>query len=127
MDNPHAVSWFEIPCTDFKRATKFYSAMYDQPLYTSRMESKAGDHDMCFLPRGQNGVGGAITNDSHNTPGTLGVVIYLNAGQNLQPMLERAIAAGATLLMKKTKVNEIGYIAFITDTEGNKIGLHSEK
>ena len=29
--------------------------------------------------------------------------------------------------MKKTKVNEIGYIAFITDTEGNKIGLHSEK
>ena len=59
-------------------------------------------------------------------PAANGVIIYLNGGDNLQPMLDRAIANGGEVVLPKTQIDEEnGYFAMFLDTEGNRIGLHS--
>jgi len=59
-------------------------------------------------------------------PTTDGAVVYLNAGKDLQPMLDRVKQNGGQLLVPKTMISpEMGYFALFIDTEGNKLGLHS--
>jgi predicted enzyme related to lactoylglutathione lyase len=54
-----------------------------------------------------------------------GAVIYLNANPDLQLVLDRVSAAGGQIIMGKTLIDDkVGYMAFIVDTEGNKVGLH---
>ena len=54
------------------------------------------------------------------------IVIYLNANPDLQLVLDRVSAAGGQIIMGKTLIDDqVGYMAFIVDTEGNKVGLHS--
>ena len=55
-----------------------------------------------------------------------GAVIYLNANPDLQLVLNRVEKAGGKILMPKVLIDEnTGNMAFILDTEGNKVGLHS--
>jgi predicted enzyme related to lactoylglutathione lyase len=39
--------------------------------------------------------------------------------------LARVEAAGGTIEMPKTPIGPNGFIAFIIDTEGNQVGIHS--
>jgi predicted enzyme related to lactoylglutathione lyase len=39
--------------------------------------------------------------------------------------IERATAEGSSLFYPKTPIGENGYIAHLSDSEGNKIALHS--
>ncbi len=39
-------------------------------------------------------------------------------------MLKRAVEAGGAILMEKMYMEMAGWMAFIKDTEGNRIGLH---
>jgi len=53
-------------------------------------------------------------------------VIYLNGGNDLQMILDRIETAGGKIVSSKNMVtDEIGYVAFFLDCEGNKIGLWS--
>ncbi|MDQ3193672.1 MAG: hypothetical protein M3P82_01605 [Bacteroidota bacterium] len=42
----HAISWFTIPATDFKRAVKFYNSIFDFNL----SEVKIGAETIAFFP-----------------------------------------------------------------------------
>ena len=60
-------------------------------------------------------------------PGDKGVLIYLNANPSMDVILELIPQMGGIVLMPKTQISpEVGYIALFTDTEGNKLGLHSQ-
>ena len=51
---------------------------------------------------------------------------YLNGGADLAVVLDRVANAGGTVIQEKTEVSpEIGYMAIIDDSEGNRIHLHS--
>jgi uncharacterized protein len=64
---------------------------------------------------------------THGKPATQGTLIYLNAGSSMQACLERMNAAGGSTVVGKTALpQDMGYFAHIIDTEGNKVGLHSE-
>lgn len=54
-----------------------------------------------------------------------GVVVYLNGGDDLSVVMNRVAAAGGTVALEKTSIGENGFMGFFIDTEGNKIGLHS--
>jgi len=55
-----------------------------------------------------------------------GSLLYLNAGNNLQPVLDKVVENGGQLILPKTEISpEMGYFALFADTEGNKLGLHS--
>jgi uncharacterized protein len=120
--SPHALSWFEIPVTNFARAQTFYAAVLGKPIEPMLM----GPVTMGFLSSDPNAVGGAIVHGDGSTPSKQGTIVYLNGGDDLAPMLTRVESAGGTVAVAKTEIgNDFGCFAHFIDTEGNKIGLHS--
>jgi predicted enzyme related to lactoylglutathione lyase len=120
----NAINWFEIAVKDISRAKKFYETILEVEL--SEMEMMGMKMAM-FPYDGKKGkVGGGLVQSQMHTPSATGSVIYLNANPDLQLVLNRIENAGGKVIMPKTLIDEqTGNMAFITDTEGNTIGLHS--
>lgn len=126
MTYKSAISWFEIPATDLDRATKFYETLFDVQMIPVDMP----DIKMRMFPVADmmNDVGGAIVfnKEFFKPSSTDGVLIYLNANPDVQNILDKVEAAGGKIVVPKTQISpEYGYMGVITDTEGNRIGLHS--
>lgn len=120
----HAISWFEIPVLDFARAKKFYSTILDADLH----EMPMGEQLLGFLPCNpqEGGIGGALVFGIGYVPSKIGTKVYLNAGNNLDTVLNRVEAAGGKIITDKTEITpEYGYYAEFEDTEGNYVSLHS--
>lgn len=119
----NAIDWFEIPATDFARATRFY----EQILAASLHIENFGETKLGVLPYTQGqGVGGAVVEMRQAKPHADGVRVYLNGGTDLDAILKRVPAAGGEIVMPKTLLSsEIGHIGMFSDSEGNVIGLHS--
>lgn len=119
----NSLNWFEIPATDIKRATKFY-----ETIFSIEMPQMEMGGSMAFFPADmENGkVGGAVVQSDMHKPSTDGSVIYLNANPDLDVALGKVEKAGGKIVMPKTKItDEIGFMAFFIDSEGNKVGMHS--
>ena len=117
----NAINWFEIPAANFDRAVKFYSEVFSCDMPTQDVD----DGKIAFFPSEGQGVGGCVKYGG-NKPSATGTLAYLNSGDNIDAQLERVKAAGGEVVLPKTKVSdEIGYIAYIMDSEGNRVGLHS--
>ncbi len=115
------ISWFEIPAQNIHRAISFYDQIYDIEMEIVEMNG----YSMAFFPA-VNGIGGAVIAGEGCYPSDRGPILYLNAGNDLNKMLEKVDAAGGRVLMGKTLINkESGYFALFLDTEGNKLALHS--
>lgn len=120
--SPHALSWFEIPVTDFARAKAFYETVLGISIETMPM----GPCTMGFLSSDPTVVGGAIVQGDSATPSQSGTTVYLNGGEDLASMLARVEQAGGSVATPKTDIgNDFGFFAHFIDTEGNKVGLHS--
>ncbi|PLK43579.1 MULTISPECIES: VOC family protein [unclassified Emticicia] len=120
----NALNWFEIPVTDFDRAKKFYEAIFDLTLTPLDMPG----FQMAMFPSEPPYVGGALVKGQSHEPGTTGIVVYLNANPDLQLVVDRIVPAGGQVIMPKTLIDEqTGFMAFFIDSEGNSLGLHSNK
>ena len=118
----NALSWFEIPVSDFPRAQAFYETI----LATKMERMDMGPTVMGMFPADQSSVGGAIVFDGSSQPSANGTVVYLNGGDDLAPILGRVQAAGGRIVVPKTEIgNDFGFFAHFLDSEGNKVGLHS--
>lgn len=119
----NALNWFEIPAAKLERAVKFYEQILATQLPID--ESFPGMR-MAMLPYTEPGVGGCLIEFEQARPHADGVRIYLNAGDDLRPILERVESAGGKIIMPRKFIREdIGYIGMFRDSEGNIIGLHS--
>ena len=117
----NAINWFEIPAANFERAVKFYSQVFDCEMPTQDVD----DGKIAFFPSAGQGVGGCVKYGG-NQPSDRGTLAYLNTGKDIDAHLQRAKAAGGEIVLPKTKVSdEIGYIAYILDSEGNRVAFHS--
>jgi predicted enzyme related to lactoylglutathione lyase len=117
----NALNWFEIPASDIKRAVKFYGTILGVELSIAEMMP---GYKMAMLPA-EEGVGGGIVQGEGYTPSAVGALVYLNAGEDLAVALSKVESAGGKILVPKTNIGENGFFAFVLDTEGNKVGLHS--
>ena len=121
----NALNWFEIPVLDLARAKHFYQVAFGihmEEINMPGMEMAGFPYD----PGSGKASGGLVKSESHK-PSKEGVVIYLNANPDISPILERITSEGGQVEMGKTLISpEIGYMAFFVDTEGNRIGLHSQ-
>ncbi len=122
------VGWFEIPVIDMDRAIKFYETVFDCKLQREKM----GSIDMAWFPWIDEGLGsgGSLVNaQDFYKPSDNGVLIYFTAHSgDLSNELSRVETAGGKICQKRTLIKEdIGYMALITDTEGNRIALHSRE
>ncbi|MGE3801682.1 MAG: VOC family protein [Candidatus Kapaibacterium sp.] len=117
------ITWFEIPAHDFERAVLFYETILETKLHRHGPPGES----YAFFDH-EDSVGGAITQYPDNAPSQSGVLIYLNGGDDLQPILDRVESAGGKVLRNKELISEeIGYSALILDTEGNRLALHSRR
>ena len=116
------VAWFEIPSVDFDRAVRFYEAALDVKL--DRQDF--GGQPIALFGYEEPATGGAIVHSPSMTPNGDGVLVYLSAEPTVDATLARVEQAGGKVDGPVIKLpQDIGYIAFFTDTEGNRLGLHS--
>lgn len=118
------ISMFEIPATDISRAINFYQALLDIKIEKMNVEGM----QMGILPYQGQMVHGLIIQAEGYKPSGNGVTMYLNAGENLQVVLDRVEKNGGQIILPKTAhADESGYFAMFLDTEGNKMALNSPK
>lgn len=121
-DMKNAISIVEIPTADFSRAVAFYQSILGIKIEEAEMEGiKIG-----LFPNAGEGVSVQLVNGTEYRPSSDGTVVYLNGGADLQKIADKITASGGKMVVPKTEIGpEMGFFAIFTDTEGNKLGLHS--
>jgi len=73
--------------------------------------------------------GSLVYNERAYKPSMDGVLIYFTAQSgDLSIELGKVEKSGGKILLPKTQISaEVGYMALLTDSEGNRIALHSAK
>lgn len=116
------ISIFEIPATDITRAINFYKEILGVEIEKLEFPGM----EMGLFPYQDQIVTGVIIKGEGSEPSSKGVTIYLNGGDNLQPILDKVEGNGGKIIIPKTPhADESGFFAIFHDSEGNKIGLHS--
>lgn len=121
----NSLNWFEIPVTDFERARHFYQVIFSIHMDVDNMMGMK----MAFFPMvmGSGKASGALVQSDFHIPSMDGSLIYLNANPDMNDVISKIEQEGGQILMPKTHItDEIGYMAFFKDTEGNRVALHSQ-
>jgi uncharacterized protein len=114
------IAWVDIPVSDFERAQKFYHTIYNLELSNASTSARPG---LLIVDDSGSGIGAAMAQGTGYIPATR---VYLNAGADLNEVLDRVQEAGGKIVLPKFLISpEEGYFAIIEDTEGNHISLHS--
>lgn len=125
-NNP--IGWFEIYVQDMPRARAFYESVFQGKLASlanpegddgSGMEMWAFPSDMAAY-----GSPGALVKMPGYPSGNGGTLVYFSC-ENCATEAARAAASGGKVFKEKFSIGDYGFIALVTDTEGNLIGLHS--
>lgn len=118
----HTINWFELPAENFERAKAFYEKVLDIQMIIPFPGVKYA----MFPADMQNGeIGGGLVEEEGRNPSQTGALIYLNGGEDLSVPLSRVEDASGTILIPKTSIGPNGFMAQFTDTEGNRVAIHS--
>jgi predicted enzyme related to lactoylglutathione lyase len=120
----NTLNWFEISVSDIARAKKFYETIFS----ISMEEMDMMGMKMATFPYDpmSGKLSGALVQSDMHKPSADGVKIYFNGNPDLDVALSKVEAAGGKITMPKGKISDdIGYMAFFIDTEGNAMALHS--
>lgn len=115
-----AITWFEIPASDFPRAIQFY-----ETIFGSALIHQAAWPNLAIFPYQKPGVSGAIAHGEEFKPTGDGVIIYLNCDGKFDAVLNRVESAGGAIVEPKNHLPGVGWVAQICDSEGNRVGLHA--
>jgi len=118
------VAFFEIPAENFERAVNFYESVLDVQL---NIGCDCETEKMAFFPEGT-GLPGAVSWAKDFRPSKDGVLIHFHVDnmENAIPAIEKN---GGQITRPKTKIEAEGwgYFALFIDSEGNRVGLYSDK
>jgi len=120
----NSLNWFEISVSDINRAKKFYETVFGVTLQEQEMMGMK----MAFFPSEDMNakVSGGLVQGPMHKPSADGAKIYLNANPDLANALSKVEKSGGKVVMPKTKItDEIGFMAWFIDSEGNNVALHS--
>lgn len=122
MKNP--VGWFEITVKDLDRAEKFYKNLLD--LDCDRQEKKENGITMSWFPMEMNALqaAGSLVLSEHFTPSHDGTLVYFSCA-SIEETLKKAESMGTKIFLPKTDIGDHGFIAWLEDSEGNRIAIHS--
>jgi len=124
-NNP--VNWFEIYVQNTGRAKAFYQAVLKMDL--ERLDAPGpGVSEMWMFPSEENAMGatGALGKMEGGPSNGNSVIVYFSC-DDCGVEAKRVPAAGGKIMKDKFAIGKYGFIALVTDTEGNVIGLHSMK
>jgi uncharacterized protein len=118
------LTWFEIPVEDMIRAQSFYNAVLNTDIKVMDFQGMY----MGFFPENEAGPNGALVQHPDQKPSMQGITVYFNCGEDLSPTLNRVETVGGKIIAPKTQIgDDMGFYAWIADTEGNRVGLYSDK
>ena len=122
-----AIHWFEIPVSDIERACKFYGTILNTDIGFMDLTETMGTL-VAMLPN-RGGAGGALVQGEPvgYVPSQQGTLVYLVVDGDLDDALSKVGNAGGQILLPKTSLGEAdpGFVSWISDSEGNKVGLYS--
>jgi predicted enzyme related to lactoylglutathione lyase len=120
--NRNPVGWFEIYVQDMARAKAFY----EKTLEVTFQKLESPDLEMWAFPFDMNapGAGGTLVKMEGKDSGSGGTIIYFSCA-DCAVEAGRAAQHGGKVVKEKFSIGDYGFIAFVEDTEGNMIGLHS--
>ncbi len=122
------VGWFEIYVQDMTRARAFYEAVFAitlEKLPTPELDMWAWPMEQdCSVP--VSGAAGALVHMPGCASGGGGTLVYFSC-EDCAVEEGRVPASGGGVFKTKFAIGPYGFIALVTDTEGNMIGLHSMK
>ena len=119
---------FEIPVDDIGRARKFYSSVFGWEtedvkgmppgmeyvmLHTTETDKKTR------MPKEVGAINGGMMK---RMPAVKSPVVTIDV-DDIDKAIENVTKSGGKLLMEKQKVMEMGWNAYVKDTEGNVIGV----
>ena len=116
---------FEIPVDDMDRAKKFYSIFGWQMDDIPGMDYvgiRTVDVDEKQQPVEKGAINGGMMK---RTDAVKAPIVAINI-DSIDNYVEKIVEAGGKIVTPKIKIGEIGYYSYITDTEGNVIGLWEE-
>ena len=120
----NAACWFEIYVQDMERARTFYQAVFRVKL------DRVGDGslEMWAFPGDMSayGTAGALVRMEGMASGGNSTLVYF-ACEDCAAEAARIPAAGGKVFKEKFSIGQYGFIVLATDTEGNMIGLHSQR
>lgn len=118
MQQPH----FEILADDIARAKKFY-AMFGWEIQDipemDYVSLRTVPVDEKYMPAEPGAINGGMMKRTKEAPAPV-IAIEVDS---LDEYLEKIPKAGGEIVTPKIKVGEMGYYAYVKDTEGNVIGL----
>lgn len=122
--NCNPVGWFEIYVQDMARARAFYENTFGVTL--TQIPGPIPEIELWGFPKSENAPGctGALVKMAGKDSGPGGTIIYFPC-EDCTVVAERAAKNGGTIQREKFAIGQYGFIAFLSDTEGNVIGLHS--
>lgn len=123
LKNP--VGWFEIYVDDMNRAKTFYQAVFQRGEF---LKISDGETEMYAFPFIENEINssGALVKTNHMKPGLGGIIIYFTC-EDCAVEEQRTANYGGKVIKSKFSIGDYGFVSIIQDTEGNIIGLHSQK
>jgi predicted enzyme related to lactoylglutathione lyase len=121
-----AVNWFEIAVLHMPRAKRFYETIFGMSF--GDIQSLSGMEWVAFpIDLSSQGTGGSLVKSALHQPSMHGNLLYLNANPDLNDVLQHIEDAGGRILLPKTFISEeMGFMAFFIDSEGNRMGLRSK-
>lgn len=119
---PNVIVWADIPVVDLQRASKFYADVTQLPV----MPMPGFESEIALIMRPEGEEARIVSADLYvgGTPSHAGPTVYLGAQGDIDGMLARVPGAGGKVLQEKQNRGEmVGWVAFIEDSEGNRIGI----
>jgi uncharacterized protein len=120
----NAVGWFEIYVQDMKRAKAFYEGVFGVKL--QQMPSPEMEYLMFPMEQEGKGSAGALSKYEGFPSGKNSVLVYFTC-VDCAVEEARVKKLGGRVEKPKMSIGEYGFISLVYDTEGNMIGLHSQK
>ncbi|TMC23034.1 MAG: VOC family protein [Chloroflexi bacterium] len=112
----HSIVHVEIPATDASAASKFYAELFDWKI---QVDPTFNYHMFQANP----GPGGAFVQAGEGTDYKIGEVLIYVSTDDIEATLARAETLGATMLVQKTEIPQVGWFAIFADPAGNRIAL----
>jgi len=114
---------FEVPADDMARAAKFYEEVFGwhtiaMPEMNYTMVHSGPTDDTTGMPKEHSFINGGIMQRKDIT----GPVIVMDV-PSVDETVKLAVEKGSKLIRPKVQVGDMGYVAYVTDSEGNTIGV----
>jgi len=121
-------TWVEIYVNNISRAQNFYETVFQIEMIPMQAPGDFGDLEMVSFPwlAEENNISGALCKTKDIKPGAGGTLVYFTSEDCVTETM-KVEEAGGKVLQPKMQIGEHGFCAIIMDTEGNTIGLHSNK